>query len=102
MGSSGINAVHGDDMSPLPSSDSLCSDPMVAWGSDCAGGGAGDQCLYEACCDNSSLGSSGTMLACRYSVNACSGRRRSLLDGDDEDFDELDDLALEDGAPGVG
>merc|ERR1712154_382698 len=52
-------------------------------------------CGAAVCCDGDETSTSGNK-QCRVSVNACSDSRRALLT-DDGDFDDLDDLELEDG-----
>merc|ERR1712138_103967 len=63
---------------------------------------SGQQCLKEACCarDNTA-GGEGSGIGCRFAVTSCGSPYRRVLKEED-DFDSLDDLELNDGAPGFG
>merc|ERR1711964_338882 len=67
-------------------------------GSECP---SSTRCASQACCDDEDkLSSFGvTSYGCRDRVDSC-GRRRSLLDEDELDFDSLDDIEIEEGSNG--
>merc|ERR1711977_218136 len=76
--------------------DTMCGPYSVGQTCDAYGTGYDYKCSYDACCDGNTMhtntdGETG----CKFIVHGCAmSIRRSLLD-DDEDFDDLDDLDLE-------
>merc|ERR1712096_154013 len=75
-----------------------CSSDNGDGGGSCSRCGKGTRCVPEACCTAGVLGSvpnGGQHKACRVKINTCGSPSRRLLDEDDLDFDELEDLEME-------